>query len=333
MLPPQPQPTVVTDDGTRTLRLREHGNKSLPLPPFIDPIVMGAKRRYKTPKLESEEDTLTDFRRELASNPYGMYRLCDRALHTAHVGIAQALATTIRQCNVSKARLPTHFLQPFSTVLPEPSISMKEAMSGTQTTRPRPTLVPVTARTNHRYGTSWGSSSYVLNHSTMTDYLNKRKNWTTVVTLRMQEAYLKRVGRKRVKVSDEWVWKANMPERIREQLEANVVRGIKEMLQDESGELYIERRQIENMPRTGMAAIVELGPPSDVLSTPDGKATIPIYRLPDLLGYEAFSSLPIDNVEEALSSMGVLQHPRNSKLLLALDKLDMYTKSRVIPTR
>lgn len=71
VIPPQPQPSVLTEDGTRTLRQRQHGNRNLPLPPLMDPIVLAAREKYTQPKAEVVEEELTDFQRELAMNPFG----------------------------------------------------------------------------------------------------------------------------------------------------------------------------------------------------------------------------------------------------------------------
>jgi hypothetical protein len=68
---PRPQPSVTNEEGTQTLRLRQHGNKSLPLPPLMDPIAIEARERYKQPKPNPKPMEMTDFQKELASNPYG----------------------------------------------------------------------------------------------------------------------------------------------------------------------------------------------------------------------------------------------------------------------
>ena len=71
-LPTQPQPTVTNEEGTKTFRLREHGNKSLPLPPLLDPIAKEARGRHERMKESPKEnDQLTDFQNNLAENPYG----------------------------------------------------------------------------------------------------------------------------------------------------------------------------------------------------------------------------------------------------------------------
>ncbi len=71
VLPPREQPTVINEDGTRTLRQRQHGNTTLPLPPLMDPVAVQAKERHKQPKALRKPGELTDFQKELANNPYG----------------------------------------------------------------------------------------------------------------------------------------------------------------------------------------------------------------------------------------------------------------------
>ena len=68
---PTLQATVRTEAGTKTLRTRQHGNRSLPLPPLMHPIAIEAKERHKMPKAELKAEGMTGFQRALASNPFG----------------------------------------------------------------------------------------------------------------------------------------------------------------------------------------------------------------------------------------------------------------------
>ncbi|EME78220.1 uncharacterized protein MYCFIDRAFT_179652 [Pseudocercospora fijiensis CIRAD86] len=92
------QPTVIGDDGRRTYRLRKHGNKPLPLPEIMDPIYLQARHKSKQRKARPPtEEELTPFQRKLAFSPY-----------------ARALATSVRQCRLTQACLPQHFLARFT---------------------------------------------------------------------------------------------------------------------------------------------------------------------------------------------------------------------------
>ena len=72
VLTPRPQPTVTSSDGTKTLRTRQHGNKTLPLPPLMDGVAIEAKSKYKKPKAAPEQREMTNFQKALAENPFGM---------------------------------------------------------------------------------------------------------------------------------------------------------------------------------------------------------------------------------------------------------------------
>lgn len=65
------QPQETSGDDSRTLRLRRHGNKSLPLPPAMDPIVVEARARNKKSKAAYVPQVKTEFQRQLEGNVHG----------------------------------------------------------------------------------------------------------------------------------------------------------------------------------------------------------------------------------------------------------------------
>ena len=71
VLPEREQPTVTSEDETKTLRTRQHGNARLPLPPLMDPLAIQAKERHKQPKPMRKSGGMTEFQKELEQNPYG----------------------------------------------------------------------------------------------------------------------------------------------------------------------------------------------------------------------------------------------------------------------
>ncbi|KXJ92847.1 hypothetical protein Micbo1qcDRAFT_160684 [Microdochium bolleyi] len=71
---------------------------SLPLSPIMDPAFWAAKQRHKTPKADAGRPR-NALERAFRSNPYAL-----------------ALATPMRQCSMTKARLPSFFLQDFSLI-------------------------------------------------------------------------------------------------------------------------------------------------------------------------------------------------------------------------
>jgi len=68
---PKPQPTELSEDGARTLRVRRGGNKSLPMPPIMDPLAVEKKEKKRKPKPLANEVPKTSFQTELELNPYG----------------------------------------------------------------------------------------------------------------------------------------------------------------------------------------------------------------------------------------------------------------------
>lgn len=44
------EPTTLSEDGIRTLRIRKHGHKPLPIPEIMDPIYLYARNKHKQPR-------------------------------------------------------------------------------------------------------------------------------------------------------------------------------------------------------------------------------------------------------------------------------------------
>lgn len=67
----KPEQVLVKDN--RSFRVRKHGNKPLPLPPLLDEIVTEARMKHEKMKPSYDKNSLTDFQKELALNPYGKH--------------------------------------------------------------------------------------------------------------------------------------------------------------------------------------------------------------------------------------------------------------------
>jgi hypothetical protein len=70
------QPKVTSTDGTKTLRIRPNASdkqRTLPLPPVMDPIAMAAKQKHRGRKLKATKEwhEMTTFEKALAVNPFG----------------------------------------------------------------------------------------------------------------------------------------------------------------------------------------------------------------------------------------------------------------------
>lgn len=252
---------------------------------------------------------------------------------------AHALATPIRQCNITKARLPAHFLQSFSTVIaaaPTPSpvneqqeeeVTSAASLSTSSKSRLLPTLLPSPSPTTSLpQPISTGTSSYVLNRRDMLSHLTRRDRWSAIVTPRMQDAYAKLAGKKRVKVEKEWRWDEDMPDLVLSKLRGEVVERLKWCLADEQRKLLVPVAEIEDKV---VAAVLEVRPgvegEGERMSVPPVHA---VYNLPELLGDEAFSQLLLPETLKESTQLAILQHPRTVKLLLALDILRAYILPR-----
>ena len=70
---------VPSADGTKTLRRRRDGTRTLPLPPALDPRVLAARKRHKQPKEAKPSDAeLTPFQKELKLNPWGTHSIASK---------------------------------------------------------------------------------------------------------------------------------------------------------------------------------------------------------------------------------------------------------------
>jgi hypothetical protein len=112
-------------------------NHGLPVSPALQP---------SQPKVVRERqslDSLTPFRKTVAANPY-----------------ANALATPVRQCNFTAARLPSHYLLAFCTVFRHGAFPDKAV----------PYLVPAESSTQT-------SHSYMFNSSQLLKRLGVKHSW------------------------------------------------------------------------------------------------------------------------------------------------------------
>lgn len=75
-----PSTRIPKGDGRRTMRERKSNDEPLPYPPFMDPLVQGAKRRHQARKPVQDKAPLTPLQQDLVSNPYGALSPCPHHL-------------------------------------------------------------------------------------------------------------------------------------------------------------------------------------------------------------------------------------------------------------
>ncbi|KAK3642062.1 hypothetical protein LTR56_010933 [Elasticomyces elasticus] len=135
----------------------------------MDPLVLTVTEAHKEKKPYRLYGPKTRMQTELEHNPY-----------------AQALASPIRQCALTSARLPSHFLQPFTTHLVPPPTEPSKSQTRCAVAEITPDLSP----------DKTGPRTYVLAQRPILDFLAERKRATQVLMPERSKAWMaKKLGR------------------------------------------------------------------------------------------------------------------------------------------
>ncbi|KAK3616655.1 hypothetical protein LTR56_018832 [Elasticomyces elasticus] len=135
----------------------------------MDPLVLAATEAHKEKKPYRLHGPKTKMQAELEMNPY-----------------AQALASPIRQCALTSARLPSHFLQAFTTQLVPPPSEPSKSQSRSAVAEITPDLS----------ADKTGPRTYVLAQAPILDFLAERKRATQVLMPERSKAWMaKNLGR------------------------------------------------------------------------------------------------------------------------------------------
>ncbi|KAK3708158.1 hypothetical protein LTR37_011662 [Vermiconidia calcicola] len=305
------QPTVTSSDGTKTLRTRQHGNKTLPLPPLMDAVTIEAKMKYKKPKAAPEQREMTDFQKALAENPF-----------------ANALATKVRQCNITRVRLPAHFLQQFSAAFsPSPTTEghIEPKILPTPSKKPTP-------ENDFASGTTFArSSSYVLNNRDLLEHLNAKNRWTQILTRRMKEAWDRHAIAGNLKgrnVDKAWERDSSMPDTVLEKLQNEIVDAVKQYSRvKQDGYCIISLDTLEMAHPTAMDSSLLRRDPHDTTPPAIYDDLLPVYNLSILRLKECinpFLSEYDSEYDEDTEQMIVEFHESALRLHMALQKLGGY---------
>lgn len=336
-----PQPTIVSEDGSKTLRGRKHENKSLPLPVLMDPVLQEVKQKHHKPKprqIDTPSQAALEFRRKLRRNVH-----------------ANALLTTVRQCSVTRARLPIHFLIPFTAEMPnaedaEESGEGKEAPKA-EPKSTGPTLVPAID-----ISTKGSPSSYLLATKEAVNSTFSRKGKSHVlVNERMKKRYAAHIGQNWEKASADWLdktrkaWPAeqSVPDTVLAALRRSVVANI----------AWCAKEEDERIPGGSLMSQTVLGGAEGVEEDDEGKSK---STPPRLLYVENSSSYynaageyvdrPREEMEEVEYDLGkllgpelceelkekhlgewrddrapvLIRHPKSMSTIMTLEKLQNY---------
>lgn len=312
---PQPQPTVSSEDGEWTLRTRQHGAKSLPLPPLMDDVAIKRKNKYKAPKAWNPR--ASEEQQELEDNVYGTSHTEQHVRsHTDQNDTAQALATPVRACAITGARLPSHFLLPLVVrLLPAPSPHDAHKSSPTK----KAELIPeclLDLSTNPDSIVS-PSRVYISNQRHILDAA-KQKRWLRLHNEHMRKWYSLKMARSGtdVNVKKEWIWDDETTEKVLRYLRVGVQRRVERGVMREKP--CIVRLEMAETAKADVAYLLRLTKPGPKGSTP--KPALLVYDLTSLLSPDTMPQLPEDRSKDC-AYMAVVKGGAARGLQLALLKL------------
>ncbi|GAB7351339.1 hypothetical protein MBLNU459_g2028t1 [Dothideomycetes sp. NU459] len=242
----------------------------------------GSKPSYKLPKSKQKLGDLTDFQKALSANPY-----------------ARALASPVRQCAVTAAKLPSAFLLPFVTEFRPQQLSKNAAKDEKKDgVRLIPHLLP-------REGTSSvGPGVYLVNSMALLSRLSKKGGWHRLASREMGDKY-------KIRDKKDWVWDSATDQQVLRVLRNQILTKLKwgfkmpnAMLVRPLGTSPSPRHVacvLILRPRTASGDSPEVEAagrqPTDAYGTED---TIPRFDLHELLGEEALATL-VDDTQFAKS--------------------------------
>lgn len=220
--------------GRRTPLTNNHG---LPVSPAL-------QRTKQRPAREKQPlESLTPFRKAVAANTY-----------------ANALATPVRQCNFTAARLPSHHLLPFATVFRRH-----------ENDKLVPYLTPVEK-------SQQVSRAYALNSRQLLDRLGQKKNWQRLLGHDLKFG---------LKNRNDYQWSSQMDEIILSRLRSSVVRKLTWLLSKPNAKLVTPFESNTECPSSTCILHLHEDSQSRSLSDP----SISQYHLSDLLGQEVLDGL------------------------------------------
>lgn len=258
-----------------TLLTNNHG---LPISPALQP-------RNQQPAREQQSlDSLTLFRRAVAANPY-----------------ANALATPVRQCNFTNARLPSHHLLSFTTIFHR-----------NENDKLVPHLTPVDESRQT-------SRAYAVNSRELLTRLGQKRNWQRLLGHDLKFG---------LKNRNDYQWSSQVDQIILSQLRSNVVRKLAWVLGKPKSNLVVSFDSIKEYPSSATILRLREGTSSGSLST-----SVTEYNLTHLLGPELNGLLKgtsfagTDAVLLTNSYMTVSAHIALARLTLFLSGAKMHPES------
>ncbi|KAL8672944.1 MAG: hypothetical protein Q9168_002619 [Polycauliona sp. 1 TL-2023] len=291
----------------------------LPLSPLLDPDLIGARNRHKVPKSEPSSEP-SAFQKKLQKDPY-----------------AQALATPVRQCAVTGARLPNFFLLDFG-LTPHPRTGkpwqMPRLVADTCAANPGVVLTvgsadgnatapsdPATAPTKPaKTPARTSAGSHIVAHRSAVKLVStlKQRSYMQLLPQRWKlDARFK---------ADQIVWRQDMDTFVLDLLRRKVAKLLK-YLSSQPAAYIVPCKDYECIRKKHQpGAVLWLGPqhPGDDKPIPshedpppyamvESKSSelIPLYNLPTLLGPEVMHELQ-DKGNAFEGTLAVIKRKRNT---------------------
>lgn len=264
--------------NTRGRRAPLTNNHGLPVSPAL-------QRTEQRPAREQQPlESLTPFRKAVAANPY-----------------ANALATPVRQCNFTAARLPSHHLLPFATVFRR---------------HENDKLVPYLAPVDKSQQTS---RAYALNSRQLLIRLSQKKNWQRLLGHDLKFG---------LKNRNDYQWSSQMDEIILSRLRSSVVRKLTWLLSKPNAKLVTPFESDTECPSS--ACILHLREDSQPRSL--SNPSISHYHLLDLLGQEVLAELLKDTSFAEKDALILAQSYMTVSAHVAIARLSTFLSSSDTPS-
>jgi len=239
---------------------------------------------------------------------------------------AQALATPVRQCALTFARLPSHFLLPLVTQIT--TKSPKDDATPSNQTQAR--LIPNDLIAPGDAALQAPARSYILNQQRLlTRHFNLGHKWSVAVTERMRRWYALKKGKRNVNVAKEWEWDFSTVDKFLAKYRQDVMQAVQEARRREAVFTTHEWSQRDTT-ATMAACIVKMTSAEDKQGEELMSKGVPIYDLGDLLG-EATAQAVVESDAELADSCAIVveKSTHTAGLQLALLKLKGFASGSV----
>lgn len=279
----------------------------------------------KVSKDAADNEALAELHKEVAMNPFGQsvptrpFISQHERSNNTNTLTAHALATPIRQCNLTFARLPSHYLLPFATVI-EKSPPANKGQPPRVKARPEPGL-----RSEHS-GVTLGQNSYVVNRQDMVRHLSRKRHWTPLATERHKVIVAQMAHRSpsaQKLVESLWVWEDKV-QAAAELLEGRVVKALMEAFEVVKTDGSLPTAREEWSAFALVFGDASQGENADRLSGSDSDITT--YDLSALLPAETLGKLQADH-DMPSTPIFVPKSTSAVHAQLALDKLKAHKEA------